>query len=357
MDRRGEFVASLLEASPRAFAAGAVARLRQGSSDDLGDDGAFSLLLADMELRVRSLAESLAAGRPELLRLDVEWLRETYAARGLSLALVEQGLRCLRQELDESLPKDAARLAVEHLDAALVGLDAVPAPPASPLEAEGPHADLARKLAVAALEGRGGDAAALVLGALEEGSGLAEIHDLVIGPTQVEIGRLWQMGEIHAAEEHLASRIVETSLVLLHTRAPRAKDTGRSVLTASVPGNLHDIGARMIAGCFEAAGWRSYFLGADTPGADLVLAVDEFAPDVVALSVGLGFQIQTTARLVADLGARSGPPVPVLVGGRVFRAIPDLWKTVGADATARSGAEAVREAERLLRDARAKRRP
>ena len=43
-----------------------------------------------------------------------------------------------------------------------------------------------------------------------------------------------------------------------------------SALVAAVRGALHDIGGRMVADHFEMAGWRSFFLGADTPDEDLI---------------------------------------------------------------------------------------
>ena len=122
------------------------------------------------------------------------------------------------------------------------------------------------------------------------------------------------------------------------------------MLTASVSGNLHDIGARIVADHFEMEGWRSLFLGANTPVGDLVQAVEDFEPDLVALSVGLASHVRATAETIAALRERF-PDRPILVGGRPFELVPDLWKDVGADGCAADAAAAVQVGARLVRKA------
>jgi methanogenic corrinoid protein MtbC1 len=114
-----------------------------------------------------------------------------------------------------------------------------------------------------------------------------------------------------------------------------------------VPGNLHDIGALMVSGQFERAGWRAMFLGASTPAQELARAAKAFEVDVVALSVGLALNVRGTADAIRLL-REARPELPILVGGLPFQAIPDLWRDVGADGTAADGEVAVQLASRLL---------
>lgn len=355
MDAQGRFVATLIDASAKALAAGAVVRWGESVGEDEVQRWGFQRLAADAEVRLQSLAESLAAGRPELFALEVGWLSETYAAREMPVEFLEQSLRCLREELAECLPTDAAELACAYVDAARNGhtearggaapnLDGGATPN---LEDESPLAEVTRKFLLAVLEGRRSDAERVVLEAFEDGASVADLHTHVIGPAQAEMGRMWQFGEVHVAEEHLGSRIVQDVLRTLRSRAPRAEENGRSVLVASVPGNLHDIGASMVSDHFEMAGWRALFLGADTPAADLVLAVGDFGVDLLALSAGLGRNLRATGAIVAEV-RQAHPRVPILVGGRPFAVLPDLWRTVGADGSAPDAASAVQVAEELL---------
>ena len=68
---------------------------------------------------------------------------------------------------------------------------------------------------------------------------------------------------------------------------------------------------------------------------------------LVALSAALGLQVRTVAALIAVLREQL-PKIPILVGGGPFARVPDLWRSVGADASASDAGSAVSEAERLV---------
>lgn len=348
MDERGQFIAALLDSGARAHAAGAVSRLQEmdGESPGFLARFGFGQLVGDVEMRLRNLAEALAAGRPELFLLDVEWAKMTHSARQVSPELLKRLLIALRDELEDNLPEDVVQQVREHFEPALGVLDRGAHPLTSLLADESPHVELARRFLLALLEGRRADAVSMILDAHDQGMSISDLHQHVITRVQAEIGRLWQVGDLSVAEEHLGSRIIEEVLVVLRRQLPRAPATGRTVIVASAPGNLHDIGARMIADHFEMGGWDSIFLGADTPTDALVRAIGDFGADLVAVSSGLGLNVRATAAMVKEIQAAGD--VPVLVGGLPFLAIPGLWKDVGANATAANPSEAVREGERLV---------
>jgi methanogenic corrinoid protein MtbC1 len=346
MNPQGQFIATLIEASGEALAAGAITRLSEaGHADDVEAWG-FQQLVVDAHVRLENLAEALTVGRPDLLQLEVQWLATTYVARQVPLEFLKRTLECLRDELSE-LPEDAAAMACSYLDTALKTLVAPPPELPSLLVDGQPHVDLARSFLLTALEGRRNDAQRLLLDAFEGGVSVPDLHQHVLTRVQAEMGRMWQVGDVDVAEEHLGSRIVEEALILLRARMPRVEENGHSVLVASVRGTLHDIGGRMVADHFEMAGWRSFFLGADTPTDDLTAAIKHFDVDLVALSAGLGLNVRATAELVASIHA-SHAGVPVLVGGRPFSQLPDLWQSIGADGSATDAAGAVLEGERLF---------
>lgn len=348
MNEQGAFVAALLDSSRRAFAAGAVLHLQEQEPEVFAAaEVRFDELVDDAQLRLQHLAEALACGRVEIFALDVAWLAATHAARALPLALLQASLRALKAELQENLPADAAARCRPYLDAGLQAAAALPQAPASLLAQEEPLVDVARRFVLAVLEGDRASAEAVVVTALDAGASVAELHEHVIAKAQLEIGRMWQAGEVHVASEHFGSRIVEDVLAQLRARMRKQAATGRTVLVTSVSGNLHDIGPRIVADHFEMNGWRSIFLGANMPVGDLVQAVADFEPDLVALSAGLGVNVRAVADAVAALHA-ARPELPVLVGGRPFALVDGLWKDVGADGCAVDGATAVRRALELV---------
>lgn len=355
MDQRGLFVASILEASAKALAVGAVERTpREGSEPTALDLWGFEACVADAERRVRALAGALAVGRPELLALDVGWLRATHAAHGLPPAVLDATLRALREELAQSLPPDARALAERFLAAA----DAEPVPDAATSALRGARRARARTLLDELLAGRRRGAEEVVRAALDEGLSLAALHLEVIGPVQEELGRLWQTGEIDVAQEHHASAVNQDLLALARARlvvgagagaGARAGEDGRRVVVAAVCGSLHEIGARMVADQFELAGWETLFLGADVPAPDLTRAVGAFGADLLALSAVRTEDVRAVARTIEEVRAAQAD-LPVLVGGPPFRAIPDLWRDVGASGSAPDAVGAVERARRLLAD-------
>lgn len=350
MDPQGELAARMIESGIRAIAAD-VALGQEGTAGE-GDPEAsvrFKDLADETAVRLRYLAAAAATGEPALFAAHVGWTAAAWEARGVSVALLEANLRCIRDVLATELP-DATLPSVQAvLDAGLAGLAAGVQAPPSLLDGVGDQADLARRFLLALLEKRRDDAIRLVLDAAASGLPMAELHDRVIGPAQAEVGRLWQLGEVNVAEEHLGSRIVEDALALLRHQCIPATSNGRCILVCSPPGDLHDIGGRIVADRFEAAGWESLFLGANTPVPDLVSAVEHFHVDALLLSVSLAVHLLSCADTIRRLREELGDETPkVLAGGAPFAAANGLWRAVGADGGGSSALEALREADRLL---------
>jgi methanogenic corrinoid protein MtbC1 len=351
MDETGSHVATLLLSAPRAYAAGTVDRLAAARPELLTECARRGLgdPAGDTEHRLHHLAEALAAGRPAVLDDHVAWHKVALAARDAPDDYLPANLSCMRDELRESLPSALGTMAASYVDQAARHLAAAPRSLPSLLADGAPHVDLARRFLLATLEGRRDDAVALMIEALARGVSPRELLEHVVLRAQAEIGRMWQMDEIHVAEEHLTSRVVERVLATLAERAPRAARNGRRVLVTTVGGDLHDIGARLVADQLEAAGFETLFLGASVPSADLLRAIPDFAVELIALSANLATHIRTTAQLIAAI--RATPEcnrVPILIGGGPFQRIPDLWQVVGADGRAHDAFAAPEAARELL---------
>jgi MerR family transcriptional regulator, light-induced transcriptional regulator len=180
-----------------------------------------------------------------------------------------------------------------------------------------------------------------IAGALAAGIPPRAIYLSVLGPAMEEIGALWEMARLGVAQEHLATQITQTVLARL---APSLEETDadadanlphdaprRLAIVAGTPGELHAIGARMVADFLEAAGWDVLLLGVDAPAADIVALARERAPDVVALSTSLPFNLLAAGRVFAALRALD-LPLPLLVaGGRAYEGQPDRALVAGAD--------------------------
>jgi len=347
MDSYGLFVASLIDSTAAAHAAGIALCLRERLGVERAAAlGSFEELRADARQRLNYLSEAMAIDRPALYVDHVAWTRDTLAGRGLGLELLQAGLECQRQVLGTDLAPRAFTHSERFLAAGEAQVLAAPAPPPASSIDDSPLAAHARRLMAAARAGRREEAlevAEQVLGSASED----ELIQDVLTPVQVELGRLWQIGEVSVAEEHQASRMVEDILARLPLHVASQAANGRCVVVASTAGDLHDIGARMVARRFQRQGWRTVFLGANVPGLDLLGCLHAQQADLLALSVTLGLQVRAAAAVIVAV-QQSQRRVPVLVGGAPFRSVPDLWQAIGADACAACAVEAESAGRRLL---------
>ncbi|MCC6783002.1 MAG: cobalamin-dependent protein [Planctomycetes bacterium] len=329
MDQSGSVLADWLGQSRRALAQGAASRSSAASEPALHDG------------LLQHLGQALAAGRVEIFVLHTRWLAETLAARHGSRVAVRELLLALREELEHAVPAAAWPRVRAAFTAALDGLETVQPPVDSLLRDGAPRVELARRYLLAVLEARLDDAVRLVLDAAQGGASIEELIAEVVIPVQQELGRMWQCGEASVAEEHLASQVAARLLTLLDAQATRAPRRERRILVACVEGNDHDFGARLLASAFERQGWQAILLGANTPAAELATAVEQFQPDLIALSAGTALHVRATAATVAAIRARAPGRTPILVGGGAFAAVQGLWRDVGADGTAADAASAL----------------
>ncbi len=192
-------------------------------------------------------------------------------------------------------------------------------------------------------------AADLVVAHADAGVSVKDLYLQVFAPAQVEIGQRWQRNEITVAHEHYCTAATQLIMSMLYPRMFRGERNGRRLVAATVAGNLHEIGARMVADFFEFDGWDTYFTGADTPLRAVVASVAEREAHVVALSATLSQHVAGLADLIAALRAEPATAdVLVLVGGRPFRYDTELWQRIGADGTATDAQGAVDLATAML---------
>ncbi len=343
MDSQGTFVAAMIDTTSKAIAGAAALEVMERVGE--GEvPGSFDQLRADLEMKLLQLSETLAVGLPDMFAHEVAWARETYAARGISPTFLPHCLAGLRSALEERLTPDSFQMAaalLERTQAQLQGDAKAPRDLLAGLR----HTELARGFLEEALHGNAATSIQMLEQAREDGLTVDQLREEVIAPVQAEIGRMWQCGEINVAEEHHCSRVVQEMLARLRER-PQAQ-VGRSLLAFSVAGDLHEIGSRLVADQFEAAGWHVIFLGANVPPEDSTRMAADKKVDLATLSVSQSIHMRAAARQIAALHALD-PPVPVLVGGLPFTAIDGLWQAVGADGCATSATAALHEANRLL---------
>lgn len=162
----------------------------------------------------------------------------------------------------------------------------------------------------------------------------------VICPTMYEIGRLWADGDITIGQEHMATSITQRVMSIYYPmilELPREKGT---IVVAVSPGELHEIGARMLADLLEIHGWDVYYTGANTPMESLVELVCEKQAQVLCISTTLASHLGLVHTIIKHVRA-TALPVHIIVGGQAYMNDTDMWKTIGADGFVVSASKAV----------------
>lgn len=159
----------------------------------------------------------------------------------------------------------------------------------------------------------------LIMDAYHRGLPIPAIYADVMQEALYEVGRLWEANRISVAEEHLSTAITQFVMSSLYPHLEISPNfRGRMVLTG-VQGELHQVGANMVADLLEADGWDVLFLGADVEPERVLQAVSEHQATLLGISVTMLVNIPRAAALVQLIRTRQGDRAPrILLGGGAF---------------------------------------
>jgi 5-methyltetrahydrofolate--homocysteine methyltransferase len=162
-----------------------------------------------------------------------------------------------------------------------------------------------------------------------------------------EVGVLFRDGEMFVPEVLVSAKAMQAGMELIRPLllADGVKTAG-TVLTATVEGDLHDIGVKLVGMMLEGAGFQVNHMGVDVPTAAIIEKVKEEKPDILGLSAML---TTTMANMkdVVDALKEEGlfDSLNVMVGGAPTS--PDFARKIGANYAADAN-EAVTVAKQLL---------
>lgn len=190
----------------------------------------------------------------------------------------------------------------------------------------------------------------------EQGVPLVHMLLHLLAPTARHLGELWESDDV----DFTSVTIALCSLQQLMRELTRAADPNqdqdigagfRRVLLAPFPGEQHTFGVLMVAEFFRSAGWEVAGHGALAGDEMLRLAAGEWFA-MVGVSIASDTNVQDVTAWIEQVRQVSkNRRVSVLVGGRMFVEDPELFRTVGADATAGDAEGALAVAEELLAEA------
>lgn len=300
-------------------------------------EGAESLL--------HHLSKAVETGRPGLFRDYAAWAKgylEGRAARPTEL--LQDRLQIVDALLADAGEDDEARRLVRSIRDEVPGLEVE----TRKGWGENPLGDLHIRYLDALMAADRRTAHRLVQDALTDGVNVRDIYLHVFQAAQREMGRRWQLNQVSVPQEHFCTAATQLIMSQLYDEVFSAERNGKVVVVTSVAGDLHEIGARMVADFFEMDGWDTVYLGANAPSSAVVEEIKDRGAEGLALSATMTPHVTAVAELIGEV--RKDPEAGsrwILVGGYPFGVDPDLWREVGADAMALDALEATDTAARL----------
>lgn len=291
--------------------------------------------IEDAQYHMDFLGGALIAGEPQAFAEYVRWARRVLEARGIEARFLRENLEQIGGALAIRLGGDASPAVEEVVRAGLAACDepdelagGVPAG-----EAEEGLAAERRLYLQAVLRGQREAAMGIVAESHNAGHSMLDLYLKILQPAQYEVGRLWERNAITVAEEHMATAITQLVMARLYplVRQKQQPCRGRMVLTG-VQGEMHQVGANMVADVVEIHGWEVRFLGTNLPQAGILRVIEEQRPDVVGISATMLFNLPRVRDLIEAVLALPVPRPRIIVGGAAFRTAAGAWREVGADA-------------------------
>jgi MerR family transcriptional regulator, light-induced transcriptional regulator len=137
----------------------------------------------------------------------------------------------------------------------------------------------------------------------------------LIGPALGRVGEMWERNRASVADEHAATEICRYITLRVLDAIPPVRPNGRRALVTCAPGEEHELGAEMLAGCLELRGWEVSFLGHSAPVSDVIASALEWRPQAALLSATMVSSLPGLHKLALEL-RRALPGVRVVAGGR-----------------------------------------
>ncbi len=182
--------------------------------------------------------------------------------------------------------------------------------------------------------------------ALAEGIAAVKIiNESLIAGMQV-VGVLFKANEIYVPEVLIAARAMHAGLDIVKPLLAESdvQDKG-TILLGTVKGDLHDIGKNLVGMMLEGAGYKVVDLGVDISPDKFVKAVEEYKPQLVALSALLTTTMVAMKTTVEMLEPYRGQ-IKIFIGGAPVT--QEFADEIGADAFGADAGNAVEKANELI---------
>jgi methanogenic corrinoid protein MtbC1 len=136
----------------------------------------------------------------------------------------------------------------------------------------------------------------------------------IIAPFMHQIGDLWHTGQLRISHEHLASSVTRAFLENLNT-SYSISTSAPNIIVTTPAGQLHELGATIVATIASANGWQVTYLGPSLPAEEIALAAIQKQTKAVALSLVYPTDDPHLKSELIKLRHHLPKNMPLLIGG------------------------------------------
>ena len=106
----------------------------------------------------------------------------------------------------------------------------------------------------------------------------------IVSPILKMIGNQWKSGDIRVSHEHLATEVIKNYLKNIIFLSNISSNSPKIVVTTP-KGQIHDVGATLVAATCSLEGWEVVYLGPNLPSEEIAGAVKQNNAQALALSI------------------------------------------------------------------------
>ena len=137
----------------------------------------------------------------------------------------------------------------------------------------------------------------------------------VICPLIIKIGENWQHGDLRASHEHIATAVIR-ELLLTPVPGSLVAASAPELVVATPAGELHELGAMIVAATARDLGWHVTYLGPNLPVEEISACAHARHATAVALSVVYPEGSPVIAEELRRMRELLPPAMTLIVGGR-----------------------------------------
>jgi methanogenic corrinoid protein MtbC1 len=286
---------------------------------------------ADACFHMEFLAGAIEAGSPEAFADYSRWTARMLGARGIAAHTLDENFAQLEKHLAVELLPEERDSVLNFLTRGREACTEATEPRSDEMPS-GEGLGLTRQVFLSAILGGQRQAALNVVEeALRAGHSHVDIYVNVFTEALHRVGELWELNKISVAQEHIATAITQYVIAAIYPRlVPAAVHRGSMVVTG-VAGELHQIGANLVADAMEANGWTVRFLGTNLPHSSVLATIEEISADLLCISTTIVANLPSVADLVRTVRSKLNEGAPkIVLGGAAYRVATQFAGDVGA---------------------------